>query len=61
MLTVTFLVSIVILIISTILYITGMVQLARKNPRGRGTMTTGFGLWLLAIIVASVLFGFFSV
>jgi len=61
MLTVTFLVSLFILIISTILYITGMVQLARKNPKGRGIMTTGFGFWLLAIIVASVLFGFFSV
>ena len=61
MYTVTFIVALIILIFSSALYGYGMIQLARKEPKGRGTMTTGFGLWLCAIIVSAILFGFFSI
>lgn len=58
--TVTFIVAGIIFFISGILYITALIQQSRDNTKGRGLMTTGFSMWLLGIVVAAVLFGFFS-
>ena len=58
--TVTFIVAGIIFFIAGILYVTALVQQSRDNSKGRGLMATGFGLWLGGIVVAAVLFGFFS-
>ena len=58
--TVTFIVAGTIFFISGILYVVSLVKQSRDNTKGRKLMTTGFGLWLLGIVVAAILFGLFS-
>ena len=58
--TVTFIVAGIIFLIAGILYIAALVRQSKDNTKGRGLMTTGFGLWLFGIIAAAVIFGFFS-
>ena len=58
--TVTFIVAGTIFFISGILYAASLLQQSRDNTKGRGLMTTGFSLWLFGIVIAAILFGFFS-
>ena len=58
--TVTFIVAGIIFLIAGILYVSALVQQSRDNSKGRGLMATGFAMWLGGIVVAAVLFGFFS-
>jgi hypothetical protein len=58
--TVIFIIAGAIFFIASILYVTALVQQSRDNTKGRELMVTGFSLWLFGIIIAAVLFGFFS-
>jgi len=59
--TVTFYVVLVCSIIAAVTLLTGLVQLYRRKPVARNTFTIGFGVWLLGIVLAAILFGFFTV
>ena len=58
---VTFIVAAVFFIIAAIFSGVALAQIARNKPQARGTLTTGFTLWILGILVAAVTFGIFSV
>ncbi len=58
--TVSFIVVLICGLIGAIVSICALVQLRGNNPKARGTLVTGFGFWLLGIVLAAVLFGFFS-
>lgn len=58
--TVTFIVVLVFSLIAAIIAGIGMARLSRNDARARNTLTTGFGFWLGGIVLAAILFGFFS-
>ena len=58
--TVTFIVALVFCLIAAILSGYALVQLHRNNQKARSTLVTGFGFWLFGIVIAAILFGFFS-
>jgi len=58
--TLTFLVSLPLFLISAGIFCYALVQVRRDNPRARGIMTIGIEVGLLAVVVAAIVFGFFS-
>lgn len=57
---VTFIVAFVFCLLAAIFSGYALVQLHRNNQKARGTLVTGFGFWLLGIVLAAILFGCFS-
>jgi hypothetical protein len=57
---VTFIVALVFCLLAAIFAGYSLVQIHRNNQKARGTLATGFGFWLSGIVVAAILFGFFS-
>ena len=55
----TFLVTLPLFLISAGILVYSMVRLARNGPGARNTMSLGFSVWLLGIIVGAIVFGFF--
>jgi hypothetical protein len=58
---VTFIVTLIILIIAAVTFGYGLIQLHNNNGKARTTMGTGFLIALAGIIVAAILSGAFSV
>lgn len=58
--TVTFIVAAVLFLIAAAFFIWGLWQLARNNRGALNTLTTGFGIGLLGVVVAAIIFGFFG-
>ena len=58
---VTFIVSIVLFLAAASWFCYGLIQLHRNNQQARTTMGTGFIIALVAVILAAILFGGFSV
>jgi hypothetical protein len=58
---VTFIVTLIILIIAALVFGYGLIQLKKNNGRARTTMTTGFIIALAGIIIAAILSGAFSI
>lgn len=58
--TLTFLVSLPFFLISVGIIGYALVQVSRDNPRANDIMTIGVEVGLLAIVVAAIVFGFFS-
>jgi hypothetical protein len=46
--------------IALILVGLALTRLARNDPRAGGTITAGFGLGLVSIVVATIIFGFLA-
>jgi hypothetical protein len=57
---VTFIVALVFILVAASLFTYGLTQLHNNNPRARGTISSGCMVGLLGILVAAILFGFFS-
>jgi predicted Co/Zn/Cd cation transporter (cation efflux family) len=57
---VTFIVAFVFCLVAAIISGCALVQLHRNNQKARNTLVTGFGFWLLGIVLSAILFGFFS-
>jgi hypothetical protein len=60
MLTVTFVVAAVLFLTAAAFFSWGLVQLGRGNQRALNTLTTGFGIGLVGVVVAAIIFGFFG-
>ena len=58
---VTFIVSLIILIIAAVVFAYGLVQLHKNNGKARATMGTGFIIALAGIVVAAIISGAFSI
>jgi hypothetical protein len=58
---VSFIVVLVCSLIAAILAIVGLKRLYNKSPKARATYATGFGIWLMGIVLAAILFGFLTV
>jgi uncharacterized protein YacL len=58
--TVTFIVALVFFLIAGIISGFALAQMSRNEARARNTLTTGFSFWLFGIVLAAILFGFFS-
>ena len=58
---VTFIVTVIILIIAALVFGYGLIQLKNENKKARTTMGTGFVIALAGIIVAAILSGAFSI
>ena len=58
--TVSFVVALVFCLIAAILSGYALVQLHRNNQKARSTLVTGFGFWLFGVVIAAILFVFFS-
>jgi high-affinity Fe2+/Pb2+ permease len=59
--TLTFLVSLPLFLISAGIFCYGLVQLARnEDQRASNWISAGFGVGLLGVVVAAIVFGFFS-
>jgi hypothetical protein len=58
--TLTFLVSLPLFLISAGIFGYALVQVRRDNPRARDTMTIGVEVGFLAVVVAAIVFSFFS-
>jgi high-affinity Fe2+/Pb2+ permease len=60
--TLTFAISLPLFLIAAALFSYGLAQLARnEDERASRTMTIGFGIGLLGVVVAAIVFGFFTV
>ena len=57
---VTFVVALIFFLIAATFFGYGLVQLFHQNQRARGTIGTGFITGLLGVVIAAILFGFFS-
>jgi hypothetical protein len=57
---VTFIVALVFILIAAVLFGRGLVKLHQNNERARGLISSGFMVGLFGVVVAAVLFGFFS-
>jgi hypothetical protein len=57
---VTFIVALIFFLAAAIISGFALAQISRNEARARNTLTTGFSLWLLGIVLAAILFGFFS-
>lgn len=57
---VTFIVTLIFCLIAAIISGYALVQIHKNNQKARCTFTIGFGFWLSGIIIAAILFGFFS-
>jgi hypothetical protein len=57
---VSFIVALVFMVVAACLFGQGLVRLYRDNRRGRGLISSGFGVGLLGIIITAVIFGFFN-
>jgi len=58
--TVTFIVALIFFLIAAIISGFALVQISKNEARARNTLTTGFSFWLFGIVIAAILFGFFS-
>jgi hypothetical protein len=58
---VTFVVVLICSLVAAVMSMYALRQLYHKNRKSRGTYAMGFGFWLLGIVLASILFGFFTV
>ncbi len=58
--TVTFIVALIFFVIAAAVFGYALAQLYRGDLRARNTMMTGFGIGLFGVVVAAILFGFFS-
>jgi len=58
--TVTFIVALIFFLIAAIISGFALVQISKNKARARSTLTTGFSFWLFGIVLAAILFGFFS-
>jgi hypothetical protein len=58
--TVTFIVALVFSLAAAVVSVIALIQISRNRAWARNTLVTGFGLWLFGIVVAAILFGFFS-
>jgi hypothetical protein len=57
---VTFIVAFVFILAAAILFGTGLVKLYEKNARARDLISSGFMVGLLGVVIAAIIFGFFS-
>ena len=57
---VTFIVAAIFFLIAAVLFGRGLVKLYRDDNKARGLIGSGFAVGLLGVIVAAVIFGFFS-
>ena len=58
--TVTFIVALVFFLTAAIITGFALAQISKNEARARNTLTTGFSFWLFGIVLAAILFGFFS-
>lgn len=58
--TVTFIVALIFFLTAAIIFGLALVKVGRNEAGARNTLVTGFSFWLLGIVIAAVLFGFFS-
>ena len=58
--TVTFIVALVFCLTAAIVSGYSLVQLHNNSQKARNTLVIGFGCWLSGIVLAAILFGFFS-
>jgi hypothetical protein len=58
--TVTFIVALVFFLTAAIITGFALAQISKNEAGARNTLTTGFSLWLFGIVLAAILFGFFS-
>ena len=56
----TFIITLVFFLTAAVISGFAMAQLSKNDARARNTLTMGFGFWLLGIVLAAILFGFFS-
>jgi len=57
---VTFLVSFPIFVISAAVFVYALTLLARDDPRARDIMRIGFSIGIFGVVLAAIMFGFFS-
>ncbi|MDD5039425.1 MAG: hypothetical protein PHN78_08960 [Dehalococcoidales bacterium] len=58
--TVTFVIALIFFLIAAIISGFAMVRISGDKANARSTLTAGFSFWLVGIVLASLLFGFFS-
>lgn len=57
---VTFIVALAFILVAAILFLVGLMQLHRNDPRARSTISSGFMVGLAGVVIAAIVFGFFS-
>ncbi|MBN1177200.1 MAG: hypothetical protein JXA51_05930 [Dehalococcoidales bacterium] len=57
---VTFIVAFVFFLIAAALFGRGLVRLYQNNQKARNLVSSGFMVGLMGIVIAAVIFGFFS-
>jgi hypothetical protein len=57
---VTFIVVFVFILAAAILFGRGLVRLYQGNKQSRGLISSGFMVGLLGVVIAAIIFGFFS-
>jgi FtsH-binding integral membrane protein len=57
---VTFIVALVFIVVAAILFGRGLVKLYQKKEESRGLISSGFMVGLWGVVIAVILFGFFS-
>ena len=57
---VSFIVVFIFILVAAILFGRGLVRLYQDNGRARGLISSGFMVGLLGVVIAAILFGFFS-
>ena len=58
--TVTFIVALFFSLVAVIIAGVALGRMSKNDARARGTLAAGFGFWLSGIVLAAVLFIFFS-
>ena len=58
--TVTFIVALISLVTAAIISGFALAQISSNEAKARRTLTTGFSILLCGIVLAAILFGFFS-
>ena len=57
---VSFIVALIFFVIAAVFFCYGLAQLAKDKPQAQNTISTGFITGLMGILLATILFGFFS-
>jgi hypothetical protein len=57
---VTFIVAFIFIVVAAVLFGAGLVKLYEKSARARGLISSGFMVGLLGVVIAAIIFGFFS-
>ena len=60
MLSISFIVALIFLVIAAVVFCYGLAQLSKDKPQAQNTISAGLMTGLVGIVVTTILFGFFS-